>query len=104
MNPVALVEDEALHLGIPTFGLVTEVQTRIEQVADANVFGGDGSQGCRSFFYHNILLTLPAAVPCRHYAGQDCGIRFGLSLWWGQALASVPFRSSATSRKTQWRD
>jgi hypothetical protein len=36
VNPVARVEDELLHLGIPTLGLVPEVNTRFQQFLDAN--------------------------------------------------------------------
>jgi hypothetical protein len=36
MNPVARVEDERFHLGIPTPGLVSEMDASIQQFLDAN--------------------------------------------------------------------
>ena len=36
MNPIARFEDELLHLGIPPFGLVSEMNTRFQQFFYAN--------------------------------------------------------------------
>ncbi len=37
MDPIALIEDIALHLGIPTLGLMPEVYARVQQIADSDV-------------------------------------------------------------------
>ena len=37
MDPVAFAKDKRLHFGIPTLGLMTEVNACIEQVLNANI-------------------------------------------------------------------
>src|SRR5207244_3815135 len=38
VNPLALAEDEAAHLRVPAPGLVPEVDSRLEQVRDRDLF------------------------------------------------------------------
>ena len=36
MDPIAGFEDELLHLGVPTLGLMSEMNARLQQFFDAN--------------------------------------------------------------------
>jgi hypothetical protein len=56
VDPVAGLEDERLHLGVPTTGLVSEMDTRFEQLLQS-----DGQHGLG--FLVTSLRTRPAAIP-----------------------------------------
>ncbi len=61
VNPVALSEDVFLHPGIPTLGLMPEVNSRFEQLLH-----GDISQLTSSLSLHQELRSLPIAIPAPH--------------------------------------
>jgi hypothetical protein len=65
---------------------VTKVKTCVEQVTNNYLFAFGGFCRC----YHKTLLLLFAIVSRRPEASRTNGIRFGLSMWQGKTLASVP--------------
>src|SRR5215218_9294618 len=64
MDPGPLGEDVALHLGVPPFGLVSEVDAGLEQFSNSNVLGCALQDLYLSLKVVGILRPRLAIRPC----------------------------------------
>lgn len=71
MNPVTGIKDEGLHLGIPTFGLMSEMDARVQQFFYTNT--KHISFGCDSGFMEHLAeneIDLFVVLACPHALAQ----------------------------------
>jgi hypothetical protein len=103
VDPVARIEDELLHLGVPPFGLVPEVDTAFQQFLHANAD--------HIFLWLKVLRILPANHPAEHgiifsvimatRAHSSPGIVRPFAFTWRAAVNRLPAKKGEQTSKAR---